>query len=115
MPVSATLGSEQSLGERHGDKGRVKHSRDTSVLCPELLCTHADPGIFMFNKRTAALANSSALTTLPSSSRESQEQEQDPKAEQGEGPHPQEPQCHGVSVQPLQNEPPKPAREGQRE
>lgn len=115
MPVSATLGPEQSLGERlgDGDKGRVKHSRDSLELFPGLF--HTQTGsllrIFKFSKRTAALAKSSALTTLPSISRESQKQDQDSKAEEGEGPHSQEPQCHGVSVQ---NEPPKPAREGHR-
>lgn len=110
MPVSATLGTEQPLGGRHGDGDmgmRIKHSKNPLVLCPGLLHTQPAPGIFKFSKRTAALANSSALTTLPSSiSRESQEQQQDSKAEEGEGPHSQEPQCHGGSVQPLQNEPP---------
>lgn len=98
MPVSATLGTEEPQRERHGDgdKGRVKHSRDPLVLCPGLLHTHTDPGIFKFSKRTAALANSSALTTLPSNSRECQKQDQDSKAEEGEGPRSWEPQRHGV-------------------
>lgn len=116
MPVSATLGPEQSLGERlgDGDKERVKHSRDSLELFPGPLHTQTDPllRIFKFSKRTAASGKSSALTTLPSISRKSQKQDQDSKAEEGEGPHSQELQCHGVSVQPLQNEPPKPAREG---
>lgn len=48
-----------------GTRGeRVKHSRDTFMLCPGLLCTHSEPGILKFSKMTAALANSSALSTL---------------------------------------------------